>query len=66
MAGFVDNDSGQVNLFGEDEPPTPDRLLLMMQHDAQLWADILRDSGGDLELPKCSYHFVHYAFLQGG
>jgi hypothetical protein len=66
MAGFVDDNAGQVNLFGEDEPPTPARLLLMMQHDAQLWADILRDSGGDLELAKCSYHFVNFCFLQSG
>ncbi len=66
MAGFVDDNAGQVNLFGEDEPPTPERLLNMMQHDAQLWADILRDSGGDLELSKCSYHFVYYCFLHSG
>jgi hypothetical protein len=53
MARFVDDNAGQVNLFGEDKPPTPEHPLLMMQHDAQLWADILRKSGRDSELPKC-------------
>jgi hypothetical protein len=66
MAGFVDDNAGQVDLFEEDDPPTPEQLLLMMQHNAQLWADILRESGGDLELPKCSYHSVYYAFLNSG
>ncbi len=66
MAGFVDDNAGQVNLFGDNVPPTPDKLLAMMQHDGQLWANILRESGGNLELPKCSYHFVFYDFLQSG
>ncbi len=66
MAGFVDDNAGQVNLFGENAPPTPDKLLAMMQHDGQLLANILRESGCDLELPKCSYHFVFYDFLQSG
>jgi hypothetical protein len=66
MAGFVDDNAGQVNLFGDNVPPLPETLLAMMQHDGQLWADILRESGGDLELPKCSYHFIFYDFLQSG
>jgi hypothetical protein len=37
-----------------------------MQHDVQLWAVILWQSGGDLELPKCSYHFVYWDFLSSG
>ncbi len=66
MAGFVDDNAGQVNLFGDNIPPSPETLLAMMQHDGQLWADILRESGGDLELPKCSYHFIFYDFLKSG
>jgi hypothetical protein len=66
MAGFVDDNAGQVNIFGQNEPPSPEVLLSMMQHDGQLWADILRESGGDLELSKCSYHFIFYDFLQSG
>jgi hypothetical protein len=66
MAGFVDNNAGQVNLFGLPEPPSPEILLACMQHDAQLWADILWESGGNLELPKCSYHFVYWDFLSNG
>jgi hypothetical protein len=44
-----------------------------MQSDAQLWNDLLWTSGGALELPKCTYHVINYAFtldgapiLQGG
>jgi hypothetical protein len=66
MAGFVNNNTGQVNLFGAKTPPSPEQLLKRMKHNAQLWADILWESGGDLELPKCSYHFIYWDFLQGG
>jgi hypothetical protein len=66
MDGFVNNNAGQVNLFGKNTPPSPEKLLSMMQHDGQLWADILCESGGDLELPKCSYHFSAYNFLRSG
>ena len=66
MAGFVDDNAGQINIFGSHEPPSPELLLDRMQHDAQLWADILWESGGDLELPKCSYHFVYWNFLASG
>ncbi len=66
MAGFVDDNAGQVNLFDSAEPPSPEQLLERMEHDAQLWADLLWESGGDLELPKCSYHFIYWDFLQSG
>lgn len=34
-----------------------------MQHDTQLWTNILWESAGNLELPKCSDHFVPWNFL---
>ena len=37
-----------------------------MQHDSQLWNDLLWTSGGKLELPKCGYHTVYYTFKPDG
>ena len=34
-----------------------------MQHDIQLWNNLLWASGGDLELQKCSYHVLYWKFL---
>jgi hypothetical protein len=37
-----------------------------MRIDTQLWHDLLWASGGMLELPKCSYHFLYFDFLPNG
>ena len=66
MIGFVDDSSGQVNLFHLDAQPTESTLLPMMQHDAQLWKNLLHSSGGDLNLSKCSYHYHRFAFTADG
>jgi hypothetical protein len=44
----------------------PEALIAMMQHDAQLWSDLLWASGGALELPKCTYHFIYFDFTPTG
>jgi hypothetical protein len=36
MIGFVNDSNDQVNIFTADHPPTPETLIAMMQHDAQL------------------------------
>ena len=36
-----------------------------MQQDAQLWHDLLWNSGGALELPKCFYQILHWEFNNG-
>ena len=36
-----------------------------MEHDAQLWHDLLWNSGGALELPKCFYQILHWEFNNG-
>jgi hypothetical protein len=66
MVGFVDDSTGTVNSFGATTQPTLEDLLNKMQHDAQLWHDLLWCSGGMLELPKCSYHFLYFAYLPDG
>jgi hypothetical protein len=63
MVGFVDDSTGQqVNDFLSNAQPTPEHLATIMQHDAQLWSNLLWISGGLLELPKCSYHHIHFDF----
>jgi hypothetical protein len=66
MVGFVDDSTGQVNTFESNEQPTPELLAALMKIDAQLWSDLLWVSGGRLELPKCSYHQIHFDFLSDG
>ena len=62
MMGFVDATSNRTNFFQAKVQPTMEELLRMMQHDAQLWNDLLWASGGALELPKCSYHHIRFDF----
>ena len=46
MIGFVDDSTGQVNLFDQNDPPSAEVLVQLMQHDAQLWNNLLWASGG--------------------
>jgi hypothetical protein len=66
MVGFIDDSTGQVNEFGADPQPSPERLIEIMRRDGQLWTNLLWSSGGALELPKCSYHYLHYMFTNNG
>ena len=66
MIGFVDDSTGQVNEFKLNTQPTPAFLRQIMQHDAQLWSDLLWISGGLLELNKCSFHQIHFDFNPDG
>jgi hypothetical protein len=66
MLGFVDDSTGQVNSFRDNEQPTPEFLRSIMQIDAQLWSDLLWISGGLLELGKCSFHQLHFDFAPDG
>ena len=66
MIGFVDDSSLSVNDFLSPEPASIDVLLKKMQYDGQLWNDLLWCSGGMLELPKCSYHYLYFDFLPDG
>eukprot|EP00957_Ditylum_brightwellii_P035448 2687764-Ditylum_brightwellii.AAC.1 len=65
MEGFVNDTTGETNIF-ESNDVAPEKLIEQMQHDAQLWSDLLWISGGLLELDKCSYHLVYYVFLDNG
>ena len=67
MIGFVDNSNGQVNVFSEpDLPATLAVLHDRAKKNAQNWEQLLGATGGALELPKCSYHLLHWRFsIQG-
>ena len=58
MVGFVDDCGQQVNEFSAYPQPTPERLIELMQQDAQLWNNLLTASGGALEIPKCSFQLI--------
>ena len=60
--GFVDDTSNHTNFFKAEVQPTMEELLRMMQHNAQLWNNLLWASGGALELPKCSNHHIRFDF----
>ena len=59
MIGFVDDCSQRVNRFNDHPQPSNEKLVQIMQQEAQLWNDLLWTSGGALEQTKCSYHLIH-------
>jgi len=66
MIGFVDDSTGQTNLFLDNDQSRPEFLRAIMQLDAQLWNDLLWLSGGLLELSKCLFHHIHFEFAPDG
>jgi hypothetical protein len=66
MAGFVDDTKGQTNEMRTAKPMPMETLLAQMQDDAQLWGNLLRISGGALEIPKCNYYVMQWQFNEHG
>jgi hypothetical protein len=66
IVGFVDNSNCQTNNFLSNNQSSSVTLIAAATEDTQLWADLLWLSGGDLELPKCSYHLIHFDFASNG
>jgi hypothetical protein len=66
MVGFVDDTYGSVNNFSRTPPPSSTELVSMVQHNSQLWSNLLHRSGGALELTKSKYHTVSYLFTTSG
>ena len=58
----MDDNGLNVNSRPSDEITLVGRAT----HDAQLWSDILWASGGALEHPKCSYHYLQTEFTDTG
>eukprot|EP00957_Ditylum_brightwellii_P192317 14640182-Ditylum_brightwellii.AAC.1 len=65
MVVLIDDTTGQTNIF-ESNDVAPEKIIEQMQHNTQLWSDLMWISGRLLELDKCSYHLVYYVFLDGG
>ena len=66
MVGFVDDSTGSCNDFQPSYQAPLQELFQRMQYDAQLWNNLLYCSGGKLELPKCSFHVLHFDFQPDG
>ena len=67
MVGFVDDSNGQTNLFDRDDTEiTRQQIIVQLEHNAQLWAELLGATGGALELSKCSYHVMAWQFTMTG
>ncbi len=62
MDGYVDDNGLNAN----SKPSEEHKLVERATHDAQLWSDILWSSGGALEHPKCSYHYLRTEFTGTG
>ena len=63
MISFVD-DCNLSNTGKKYE--TLQDILNRTQEDAQLWNDLIRASGGALELAKCFYQVIHFEFGKNG
>ena len=66
LSGFVDDTTTVTNKFWPQSEPGMEALLNQLRDDAQLWTDLLHISGGKLEIPKCSYHALHFKFHGNG
>jgi hypothetical protein len=63
MLGFVDNNNITNN--GEEWETVKD-IIVRTQHNAQLWNDLLRATGGALNLDKCFAQVLAFQFGLNG
>ena len=63
MLGFVD-DNNISNTGGKYE--SIEEVIKQTQHGAQLWNDILKATGGTLNLLKCFFQVITTTFSRGG
>ena len=59
IIGLVDDTTCSTDA---DPTASVSDLIKRVQHDAQIWHDLLWCSGGKLETSKCGYHLTHYNF----
>jgi len=65
LVGFVDDTNNNVNDLDNLHATAKD-LIRRMQHDAQLWSELLWASGGKLQLEKYSYYLIEWTFSVSG
>jgi hypothetical protein len=63
MLGFVDDNN--ITNTGEEGESVND-IIIRTQHDAQLWNDLLRATGGALNLDKCFAQVLAFQFGLNG
>ena len=63
MLGFVNDNN--ISNTGEKHESIED-VIKRTQHDAQLWNDILKATGGTLNLLKCFFQVITTSFSQSG
>jgi hypothetical protein len=63
MLGFVDDNN--ITNTGEEGESVND-IIIRTQHDAQLWNDLLRATGGALNLDKCFAQVIDFQFGLNG
>ena len=63
MLGFVDDNN--ISNTGEKHESIED-VIKRTQHDAQLWNDILKSTGGTLNLLKCFFQVITTTFTRNG
>jgi hypothetical protein len=65
---FIDDNTNYSNDFQRwlTQPPTPEHLRDLIQHDAQTWERLLWTSGGLLKLEKCLYYLTYWSFDEDG
>jgi hypothetical protein len=63
MLGFVDDNNITNN--GKEWEIVND-IIVRTQHDAQLWSDLLRATGGALNLDKCFAQVLAFQFGLNG
>jgi hypothetical protein len=66
ITGFVNDTNSCVNEWLPQRAAGTLRLHQKVQHDAQLWTDLVHVSGGKLELTKCSVHRLSFLFAPDG
>ena len=66
MVGFVDDCTCTYNDFQPQTELDYKTMTQRMQSDAQTWNDLLWCTGGKLELNKCSFHALRFAFNPNG
>ena len=63
MLGFVDDNN--ISNTGEKHESI-EEVIKQTQHNAQLWNDILKATGGTLNLLKCFFQVITSSFSRGG
>ena len=66
MSGFVDDTKGHTNDMDFESSLAAETLKTRLEHDAQLWSDLLWVAGGQLEHSKSYFYMMIWEFDDDG